>query len=102
MGVFTSFTLSQSGMVRRHLKLREAGLAAATMISGVGATATGIVLLIVGVTKFTIGAWVPIVVVPAIILIFKAIKRHYDRPGGRPGARRPTRSGPMPSTTPSS
>ncbi|MDQ3641147.1 MAG: amino acid permease, partial [Actinomycetota bacterium] len=78
IGVFTSFTLSQSGMVRRHLKERQSGWRSATVISGVGAAATGIVALIVGVTKFTIGAWVPIVVVPAIILIFKAIKRHYS------------------------
>ncbi len=77
IGVFTSFTLSQSGMVRRHLSLRQAGWRSATVISGVGAAATGIVALIVGVTKFTIGAWVPIVVVPAIIFLFKAIKRHY-------------------------
>ncbi len=77
IGVFTSFTLSQSGMVRRHLSLRQPGWRAATLISGFGAAATGIVTLIVGVTKFTIGAWVPIVVVPAIIFLFKAIKRHY-------------------------
>ena len=78
IGVFTSFTLSQSGMVKRHLTERQPGWRSATVISGVGAAATGIVALIVGVTKFTIGAWVPIVVVPAIILIFKAINRHYS------------------------
>jgi amino acid transporter len=78
IGVFTSFTLSQSAMVRRHLSLKQPGWQAKTMISGVGATATGIVALIVGITKFTIGAWVPIVVVPSIIFVFKAIKRHYD------------------------
>jgi amino acid transporter len=77
IGVFTAFTLSQSGMVRRHLSLRQPGWRSATLISGFGAAATGIVTLIVGVTKFTIGAWVPILVVPAIILLFKAIKRHY-------------------------
>ena len=77
IGVFTSFTLSQSAMVRRHLRLKQPGWRVATTISGVGATATGIVALIVGVTKFTIGAWVPIIVVPAIICVFKAINRHY-------------------------
>ncbi len=78
IGVFTSFTLSQSGMVRHHLKLHEPGWRSGTVINAVGAVATGIVTLIVGITKFTIGAWVPIVVVPLIILIFKAIKRHYS------------------------
>ncbi len=43
--------------------------------------ATGIVTLIVGVAKFTIGAWVPIVVVPVIIVIFRVIKGHYERLG---------------------
>lgn len=78
IGVFTSFTLSQSGMVRRHLSMKQPGWRAATVISGVGAAATGIVTLIVGITKFTIGAWVPIVVVPTIIFLFRAVKRHYS------------------------
>ncbi len=79
IGVFTSFTLSQSGMVRHHLKLREQGWRTGTAINGVGAVATLVVTLIVAVTKFTIGAWVPIVVVPVIIGVFRSIKRHYDR-----------------------
>jgi amino acid transporter len=100
IGVFTSFTLSQSGMVRRHLSLRQPGWRAATLISGFGAAATGIVALIVGVTKFTIGAWVPIVVVPAIIFVFKAIKRHYDAPSPSPWS--PRKCGATTSTTRSS
>ncbi len=81
IGVFTSFTLSQAGMVRHHLRLKEPGWRAGMMINGVGAVATGIVTLIVGVTKFTIGAWVPIVVVPIIIVTFRVIKGHYERLG---------------------
>lgn len=77
IGVFTSFTLSQAGMVRHHMRLREPGWKQGTVINGVGAVATLFVTLIVGITKFAIGAWVPIVVVPAIIFIFLAIKRHY-------------------------
>jgi len=77
IGVFTSFTLSQAGMVRHHLKLHEPGWRRGTVVNGVGAVATGLVTMIVAVTKFTIGAWVPIVVVPAIIFVFRAIKRHY-------------------------
>ena len=48
-------------------------------INAIGAVATGIVLLVVVVSKFTIGAWVPVVVIPAQIVLLKAIKRHYDR-----------------------
>jgi amino acid transporter len=79
IGVFTSFTLSQTGMVRHHQRLQEPGWRRNTMINGVGAVATGIVALIVGITKFTRGAWVPIIVVPLIILLFVSIKRHYTR-----------------------
>ena len=79
IGVFTSFTLSQAGMVRHHQKEREPGWRRNVVINGVGSVATLIVTLIVAITKFTIGAWVPIVVVPLIIALFVAIKRHYDR-----------------------
>lgn len=79
IGVFTSFTLSQAGMVRHHFKEREPSWRRNAVINGVGSFATLTVALIVGVTKFTIGAWVPIVVVPLIILLFLAIRRHYRR-----------------------
>lgn len=78
VGVFVSFTLSQSGMVRHHLRERHENWRLHAVISGVGATATFGVLMIVAITKFTRGAWVPMIVIPAIVLLFKAIKRHYD------------------------
>jgi amino acid transporter len=78
VGVFLSFTLSQSGMVRHHQKERERGWKRNMVINSVGAVATAIVLLIVGGTKFTSGAWVPLVVIPIIVIMFKAIKRHYS------------------------
>ena len=79
VGVFTAFTLSQAGMVVHHRRLKEQGWRRNMGINGVGAVATFIVLLIVAGTKFTSGAWLPIVVVPLIIALFSAIKRHYDR-----------------------
>ena len=77
VGVFLSFTLSQAGMVRHHQKERERGYKRNIVINAVGSVATLIVLLIVGGTKFTSGAWVPLVVIPLIVLLFKSIKRHY-------------------------
>jgi amino acid transporter len=77
VGVFLSFTLSQAGMVRHHQKERERGFKRNIVINTVGAIATLIVLLIVATTKFTSGAWVPLVVIPLIVLLFKSIKRHY-------------------------
>jgi amino acid transporter len=78
IGVFTSFTLSQAGMVKRQTTLKEQGWRTGAAISGVGAVATCIVALIVGVTKFSAGAWIPIFVVPGIVFLLKIIKRHYD------------------------
>ena len=78
VGVFTSFTLSQAGMVRHHQKLREPGRRRNIAINGFGSFATAVVLVIVAATKFSSGAWVPLVVIPLIILLFKAIHRHYQ------------------------
>jgi len=79
VGVFTSFTLSQLGMVRYQQRLREGRWRLGAATSAVGAAVTFGVLLVVAGTKFTSGAWVPIVVLPAIIAIFLAVRRHYDR-----------------------
>jgi amino acid transporter len=78
VGVFTGFTLSQIGMVRHHIKDQVPGWRWKVVLNSVGATATFVVLMIVAITKFADGAWLPVVVIPVIVLIFKAIKRHYD------------------------
>jgi len=77
VGVFLSFTLSQAGMVRHHQKEQEKGYKRNVVINAVGSVATFIVLLIVATTKFTSGAWVPLIVIPVIVVGFKAIHRHY-------------------------
>jgi amino acid transporter len=79
VGVFTCFTLSQSGMVKRHWRLREPRWRFSMTINVVGAITTFIVLLVVVVSKFTIGAWLPAIVIPMIVLILLSIRRHYDR-----------------------
>ncbi len=79
VGVFVSFTLSQAGMVRHHQKEREPHYRRNIGINGVGSVATAIVALIIAVTKFGEGAWVPIVVIPLIVLLFKGINGHYRR-----------------------
>jgi hypothetical protein len=90
--VFTSFTLSQAGMVVHHRREREPGWQRGAAINTVGAVTTGIVLFVVVSSKFTSGAWVPVVVIPVIILLFRGVNRHYARvrerlavpPGWRP------------------
>ncbi len=79
VGVFTGFTLSQAGMVRHHLRLREPRWQRGLAINVVGCIATGIVLVVVVSSKFTDGAWIPAVVIPAIVVGFRAIHRHYAK-----------------------
>jgi len=78
VGLFTAFTLSQVGMVRHHRRLREPGWRVALAINATGATATSIVLIVILVSKFTAGAWIPAVVIPLVVMVCKLIKRHYD------------------------
>ena len=77
IGVFTAFTLSQSGMVRRWLRLREEGWKRSAIINGVGASATGIVLVIITITKFRTGAWIVISAMPVFIALMLLVERHY-------------------------
>ncbi len=78
VGVFCGFTLSQVGMVRHHQSVRDPGWQRNAAINATGAVATLIVLVVVLVSKFTIGAWIPAALIPVIVYIFKRIKRHYD------------------------
>ncbi|OLC12968.1 MAG: amino acid permease [Candidatus Rokubacteria bacterium 13_1_40CM_69_27] len=78
IGVFISFTLSQGGMVRRWLRLREKGWRWRMWVNGVGAVVTGVVLLTLAVTKFSEGAWIVVVVVPILVVTFLVMHRHYD------------------------
>ncbi|MGZ4677201.1 MAG: APC family permease [Acidimicrobiia bacterium] len=79
VGVFASFTLSQTGMVRHHQKEREPRWKLNSVVNGVGAATTFVILIVIASTKFTNGAWVVIVVIPFIILLFKSIHTHYAR-----------------------
>jgi hypothetical protein len=79
VGVFTGFTLSQSGMVVRHWRMRERRWRSGLVINAVGAVATFVVLAVVIISKFAIGAWIPVVVIPTLVVLFKAINRHYRR-----------------------
>src|SRR5207237_4793647 len=78
IGVFVSFTLSQAGMVIHWRKTKEPGWKTSASINGFGALTTGIVLIIVAVTKTMEGAWIVLLLIPIIVLGFKATRRHYD------------------------
>jgi amino acid transporter len=77
VGVFTSFTLSQAGMVVHWRKLGGPGWRRAAVINGVGAIATGIVTLVIASTKLLHGAWIVVVLIPLFIGMLRAIHSHY-------------------------
>src|SRR5579883_189523 len=78
VGVFTSFTLSQAGMVRHWLEIKCAGWRSSAVMNGVGAIATAIVLTVVIWTKFALGAWVVVFAIPMLVYLFLRIRRHYE------------------------
>jgi len=78
VGVFTSFTLSQAGMVRRWFRLKERGWQASALMNGLGAIATLVVLGVIVSTKFLLGAWLVVVAIPLVVWLFLAIHAHYE------------------------
>lgn len=86
VGVFVSFTLSQIGMVRhwtRHLRTEtdsrvRAQMRRSRVINFFGGVMTGLVLVVVLLTKFTHGAWIVCVAMPVLFLTMKGIHRHYE------------------------
>jgi amino acid transporter len=81
VGVFLSFTLSQGGMVLHWWGLRteQKGWLRSMIINGVGAFTTCIVALVIASTKFLEGAWIVVILIPFLVLMFMAINRHYQR-----------------------
>jgi len=77
IGVFTAFTLSQAGMVRHWYRSSDPGRRWRGVVNGLGAAATGLVTIVVIQTKFTQGAWMVIVAVPVLIVLFLLVNRHY-------------------------
>jgi len=79
IGVFLSFTLSQTGMFVRWRRLRPAGWRRSAAVNGFGALLTFVVLVIVAVTKGPEGAWIVIILIPVIVFVFLQTKSHYDQ-----------------------
>ena len=77
IGVFLSFTLSQLGMVRHWWREHHEGWAASAAINSFGAFVTGIVLVVVAITKTAEGAWVILLLIPLHVTIFRGVRRHY-------------------------
>jgi len=78
IGAFLAFTLSQAGMVVHWYRQTGPGRYHRMIVNGVGATATGITLIVVLVAKFLDGAWITALLIPALIVLMLAVKRHYQ------------------------
>jgi amino acid transporter len=79
VGVFTGFTLSQTGMVVHHVREKASRWRGHLVMNAVGAVATGIVAIVVVTSKFTEGAWIPAALIPLIVAGFLLVGRHYGK-----------------------
>src|SRR6202167_4906153 len=78
VGAFLAFTLSQAGMVIHWKRVGGAGATRSMFINGLGAIATGITTAVVLLAKFTDGAWITVLLIPSLILMMRAVQRHYS------------------------
>jgi amino acid transporter len=78
VGAFTAFTLSQAGMVVHWKRNPGRGARTSMLINGVGGLATGVTTCVVIVAKFTEGAWITVLAIPALILLMSTVHRHYE------------------------
>ena len=77
IGVFLSFTLSQSGMVVHHIKYKETGWRKGLVINAIGALSTSMVLIVISMSKFMDGAWMVLIFIPVLVALFMQIHKHY-------------------------
>ena len=86
VGAFLAFTLSQLGMVQHWRRL---GQRRSMLLNGIGAAATGCTLLVISISKFTEGAWLTLVVIPGLVVLFDRVRRGYERVDRARGSRLP-------------
>jgi hypothetical protein len=86
VGVFLSFTLSQAGMVVHHIRYKEKGWRLSLVLNFAGMCTTAVVLSVIVMSKFAQGAWMVILLIPAIVFWFTRIHRHYVAFGKELGA----------------
>jgi amino acid transporter len=78
VGAFGAFTLSQAGMVMHWRRVGGPGSHISLAVNGIGAVATGIALVVILAAKFFEGAWITMLLIPAVFFLFVRVKRHYD------------------------
>lgn len=79
VGVFLSFTLSQSGMFKRWITYREGSWRHKALVNGFGAVTTAVTCIIISASKFFSGAWIVLICIPILVFLMMVVRRHYDR-----------------------
>ena len=79
IGVFIAFTLSQAGLVHRWWRMRERGWRIRIAVNGLGTVVTAVVAVVVAVTKFALGAWMVLAILPVIVFLMWQVNTHYRR-----------------------
>jgi amino acid transporter len=89
VGAFLAFTLSQTGMVMHWKRAGGRKSRPSMLVNGLGAVATALTVVVVVVAKFTAGAWVTVMLIPAMIFVMLSVHRHYDRVAAETGSSTP-------------
>ncbi len=89
VGAFLAFTLSQAGMVVHWRRLGGPGARYSMVLNGLGALATGITTAVVLLAKFVDGAWITVLLIPALIWMMRGVRRHYALVGEEINTMRP-------------
>lgn len=78
IGVFISFTLSQTGMYKKWRRTKGNGWLIKAIINGTGAVVSSVVVVIIAITKFHEGAWIVVIIIPILIYLIFKVKKHYN------------------------
>ncbi|MBV8897116.1 MAG: APC family permease [Acidobacteriaceae bacterium] len=77
VGAFLAFTMSQAGMVAHWRRAGGRGARRSMLVNGLGALATGVTVLVIIVAKFTEGAWITVIAIPALLILMYRVRSHY-------------------------
>jgi Amino acid permease len=93
VGAFLAFTLSQAGMVMHWRRNGGTGAGRSMLLNGLGAAATGVTTVVVLVAKFVEGAWITVLLIPALIVMMRSVRHHYSQVAQEIGVSTPVRTG---------
>jgi len=93
VGAFLAFTLSQAGMVMHWRRNGGTGAGRSMLLNGLGAAATGVTTVVVLVAKFVEGAWITVLLIPALIVMMRSVRHHYSQVAQEIGVSTPVHTG---------